>query len=229
MILDTFLIPDLMIPVSLLTVGSLGVHQLPIIPAYSKHFCPLPKVWGICVPFSDTVPNIFSAKWILNLKVSQILQYDSVYVSLEEIEIIASLFPYGFDTEQNFLCVIDTNIGVSNSSQRGSGDFLELSRKCDSSVIDELLQPDLRPILDLVLPFYAYLNNSSHTQQVWSTKSSACACGQTHWSQMKYIEFAEQANCTTWAVGAESFQWAVRAGQGNKTQTCIRVSVSYLT
>lgn len=153
MILDTFLIPDLMIPVSLLTVGSLGVHQLPIIPAYSKHFCPLPKVWGICVPFSDTVPNIFSAKWILNLKVSQILQYDSVYVSLEEIEIIASLFPYGFDTEQNFLCVIDTNIGVSNSSQRGSGDFLELSRKCDSSVIDELLQPDLRPILDLVLPF----------------------------------------------------------------------------
>lgn len=66
---------------------------------------------------------------------------------------------------KNFICIIDTSIDVSNSSQKGSGDFLELSRKSDSSVINELLKPDLLAHPGSCAPFSAYLSNNSHTQQ----------------------------------------------------------------
>lgn len=66
---------------------------------------------------------------------------------------------------KNVICVIHTSIGVSNSSQKSSGNFLELSRKPDSSVIDKLLKPDLLAHPGSCAPFSAYLSNNFHTQQ----------------------------------------------------------------
>lgn len=130
---------------------------------------------------------------------------------------------------KNFIGVINIGIGVSNSSQKSSGDFLELSRKSDSSVIDELLKLDLLVCPGFCAPFSAYLTNRV-CRATEAPRSSACACSPnilvSH--EICWICWTDKLQ-NTWAVEAESFQWAVRAGQGNRIQTCNRSECQCLT
>lgn len=134
---------------------------------------------------------------------------------------------------KNFICIIDTSIDVSNSSQKGSGDFLELSRKSDSSVINDLLKPDLLAHPGSCAPFSAYLSNNSHTQQSHLKHHKALCplhvakhAGLT-WNMLNLLNKLELQNM--WAAEAASFQWAVRAGQGNRIQTHMRSEYQCLT
>lgn len=134
---------------------------------------------------------------------------------------------------KNFICIIDTSIDVSNSSQKGSGDFLELSRKSDGSVINELLKPDLLAHPGSCAPFSAYLSNNSQTQQSHLKHHKALCplhvakhAGLT-WNMLNLLNKLELQNM--WAAVAASFQWAVRAGQGNRIQTHMRSEYQCLT